>query len=132
MCLTPPEDKTNKEEQAPNPAPIIKDRDWPATVAVNKNSLLLPSKSPLYEYIEGPQMNGGPPLSGQTYRYGLAKCNSTDAPVAYNQYARLLPKTALDVLHQTWGCPWGAWSSWCGAWRSKGNKTLHVLEHEKC
>ena len=92
--LKPSEDKTNKEEQAPNPAPIIKDRDWPATVAVNKNSLLLPSKSPLYEYIEGPQMTGGPPLSGQTYRYGLAKCNST------NQYARLLPKSALEVLHQ--------------------------------
>ena len=41
---------------------------------------------------------------GQTYRYGLAKCNRTDAPIAYNQYARLLPKRALEVLYSeaTW------------------------------
>ena len=43
-------------------------------------------------------MDGGPPLSGQTYRYALAKGHHTDAHLAYNQYGRLLPKLALDIL----------------------------------
>ena len=49
-------------------------------------------------YIEGPQMINGPPLSGHTYRYSLGTDHRSNQLIAYNSYARLLPKKALDVL----------------------------------